>query len=310
MFLRITSTGTPPTSRRRRSIVALRLDALEYPGRERIVPKHPLDGVADFPFLEPVAPPVRLLHAANGAVERKRLRLPFAGFRGGPDLGVASILRSRIPRPGGGGPGGSGPGPGPGSPHGLGGGRRRPGAIVRRRRLADPRRRRRQVSQIVEQRPQRPAVDPRRIVRPGLRTDDPFRQGGDFGQVRRVVHRRLLALQDEGVQELRHALVVPGVRRRLVHDEPPHVVLDRLRHRNAALADPGRQGGDRLLHPAVGDELHEGALVERGNRLALLRPDIRIEQMPHGRLVHLHVQEHQEKNNTKSNNYTILPMRW
>ena len=51
---------------------------------------------------------------------------------------------------------------------------------------------------------------------------------------------------------------------------------------------PSGRGFDRLFSP-FDDQFHQRPVIERRKFLAVLGPDIHVEQAPHGRLVHLHV---------------------
>src|SRR5437762_2918609 len=79
-----------------------------------------------------------------------------------------------------------------------------------------------------------------------------------------------------------------AIARSAVDDQSAHVVLDRLGHRFTVLAEAF---GERIYRrlPALDDELHQRQIVEGRELLALLRPDVGVEQVAHGRLVHLHV---------------------
>ena len=95
-------------------------------------------------------------------------------------------------------------------------------------------------------------------------------------------------MQNQGVEQGRHFLVVPGVDSHLVDDDSPDIVFDSLGHGFRICANARGQGCERAL-PALGDQLHERLIVEGGDPFALCSSDVRVEQVPHGRLVHFQV---------------------
>ena len=109
----------------------------------------------------------------------------------------------------------------------------------------------------------------------GLRMADLFGKRDDLCQVGLVVHRLLLALRDQSIEELGHLLVVLGVNGGLVDNQPADVVLDCFRHRLAVFAQaPGKRVHGRLapLH----DQLHQRQVVEARELLAFFGPDVSV----------------------------------
>ena len=115
-----------------------------------------------------------------------------------------------------------------------------------------------------------------------------LRQLDNLGKVCLVVQCLLLALKNQGIQQFRHLLVVFRVDRPLVDDEATDVVFNRLGHCVTVLTQPARQRIDRRF-ATLDNQLHERHIVEGRELFTVLGPDIRVEQVAHGRLVHFHV---------------------
>ena len=143
--------------------------------------------------------------------------------------------------------------------------------------------------QVVVERPLRSRPHACRIAaRPATRHCRLLGKLGDLHQVLLVAQHPLAALFDQRVQQLGHLLVVGRIDGSLVDDEFADIVFDGFGHRLLALTDAFGQSVHRV-GTALDDKLDQAHVIEGGNLLALLRPDVGVDQVAHRRLIRLEV---------------------
>src|ERR1035437_1439834 len=125
----------------------------------------------------------------------------------------------------------------------------------------------------------------RRIAGTSLRLEDLRSEVSQCFEVLLVLQRVGTALLDEGVEQLRHLVVVLRVDRLFVRYQLAGVVLNRLGDGFGAVFDAGRKLADRRVQAVLADQLDQALVVERRDHFRLVRSDICVEEVAHIGLV-------------------------